>query len=146
LAEQGVELIEEPLRLNSPEAAYRRLKAASPVMLIADESCHTSSDLLRCAGFFDGINVKLTKTGGLREALRLIHGARSADLTVMLGCFCGTSVSITAAGHIASLADYVDLDGSLLVKNDPYRGLEFDGNRLVLPEIPGIGARAVEVG
>lgn len=140
LAEQRVELLEEPLRLDSSEEDYQRLKEASPIPLVADESCHTSRDLVRCAKHFDGVNVKLAKTGGLREAVRLIHAALSLNLKVMLGCFCGTSVATTAAGHLASLVDYLDLDGSLLVKNDPYRGHSFDGNRLLLPTAPGVGA------
>jgi L-alanine-DL-glutamate epimerase-like enolase superfamily enzyme len=90
-------------------------------------------------GAFDGINIKLMKCGGLGEALRMIHVARAHGLKIMLGCMIETSIGITAAAHIAPLVDHADLDGNLLITNDPYRGAEVRDGKLVLPSGPGLG-------
>ncbi len=134
-----VEFVEAPLRLDSPEEHYRRLKAASSIPLMADENCHGLGDIPRCAELFHAINLKHTKTGGLEEARRMIHAARAHDLKIMLGGFLETSISVTAMAHLAPLVDYCDLDACLLIANDPYLGLEFEGSRFKLPERPGIG-------
>lgn len=143
LADLGVELIEQPLPADDYEG-LKRLRTDSPLPIIADESVKTAADVPRLAGCVDGINVKLMKTGGLREALRLIHCARAHDMQVMLGCMIETSVAVTAAAHLSPLADYADLDGNLLIANDPYSGVRVVGGKLVLPDSAGLGIRAVK--
>jgi L-Ala-D/L-Glu epimerase len=143
LAELGVEFVEEPLRLDSPESAYQALKAESPLPLMADESCHRLTDIPKCAEFFHAINLKLGKTGGLTEAIRMIHAARAHQLKIMLGCFTESALAITAMAQISPLVDYADLDGHLLVQNSPFVGVEVVGSQLHLPTRPGLGVLAV---
>jgi L-alanine-DL-glutamate epimerase-like enolase superfamily enzyme len=139
LRECEVELVEQPLPAGDLEglAALRASRSRPPVF--ADESIRTTVDLAAHAGSVDGVVVKLAKCGGIREALRQIALARALDLEVMLGCMIESSVAVTAAAHIAPLADYVDLDGPLLITNDPVRGVRYEDGRLVLPEGPGLG-------
>lgn len=138
LAEMGVELVEQPLPA-SQLAETRELRRSSPLPLFADESVHTAADVPRLAGAFDGINVKLMKCGGLGEALRMIAVARAHGLKVMLGCMIESSLAITAAAHLSPLVDYADLDGHLLITDDPFVGATVEGGRLVLPKGPGLG-------
>ena len=107
--------------------------------LIADESVQQASDIPALAGGADGINIKLTKAGGLREARRMITLARTLGMQVMLGCSVESSVGITAAAHLAPLVDFADLDGNLNVANDPYAGVRMENGRLHLPQEPGLG-------
>ncbi len=138
-AELGVELIEQPLAVDDV-AGMRRLKQAKlPVPIIADESVKSPADIVRLADAVDGVNIKLMKTGGIHGALAAIETARSCDLQVMLGCMVETSLGATAAAHLAGLADWVDLDGPLLIANDPYIGVQYKGAALTLPEAPGLG-------
>jgi L-alanine-DL-glutamate epimerase-like enolase superfamily enzyme len=139
LHEHHVEFVEEPLKLTCTEDDYARLKAESPLPLMADESCHTLKDIPRCATYFHAINLKHTKTGGLSEALRMIHAARAHHLTVMLGGFGESSLSITAFAQLSPLVDYCDLDGALLMAEDAYEGITFTGSRFTLPHRPGLG-------
>ena len=138
LSEFDVELVEQPLPPGSPED-WRRVREAAPMPIIADESVLTSTDVPAMAGLVDGVNIKLMKCGGVREALRLIHTARAHGMAVMIGCMIETSVAITAAAHLSPLADYADLDGNLLISNDPYSGVAVRRGRLILPEGPGLG-------
>ena len=138
LSEFDVELVEQPLPPGSPED-WRRVREAAPMPIIADESVLTSTDVPAMAGLVDGVNIKLMKCGGVREALRLIHTARAHGMAVMIGCMIETSVAITAAAHLSPLADYADLDGNLLISNDPYIGVAVRRGRLILPEGPGVG-------
>jgi L-alanine-DL-glutamate epimerase-like enolase superfamily enzyme len=139
LAGLGLEWIEQPLAEDDLEG-LRRLRAESPVPVFADEPVRTARDIVRLAECVDGVNIKLMKAGGLREALRMIAVARAHDLQVMLGCMVETSVAITAAAHLAALADWADLDGTLAITNDPLAGVQvIDGGRLVLPTSPGLG-------
>ncbi len=138
LPEFDVELVEQPLPPGSPED-WRRVRAAAPMPIIADESVLTSTDVPAMAGLVDGVNIKLMKCGGVREALRLIHTARAHGMSVMIGCMIESSVAITAAAHLSPLADYADLDGNLLISNDPFSGVAVRQGRLILPEGPGIG-------
>lgn len=147
LAEFGLELVEQPLAAEDLEG-FRWLRqkmkeAGVKVPIVADESVKTSRDVARMAGAVDGVVVKLMKTKGLRDALRAIHTARAHDMQVMLSCMVETSVGVTAAAHLAPLCDFVDLDGPLLIKNDPYDGLHYQGARMILPERPGIGVEPV---
>jgi len=137
----GVELVEQPLPEGRLEET-RALRRASPLPFYADESVHRAEDIPRLAGAFDGINIKLMKCGGLGEALRMIAVARAHGMKVMLGCMIESSLAITAAAHVAPLVDATDLDGHLLVDNDPFVGATLDGGRLVLPEGPGLGVTA----
>lgn len=139
LHENHVEFVEEPLKLTCTDADYAKLKAKSLIPLMADESCHTLRDIPRCAEFFHAINLKHTKTGGLTESLRMIHAARAHNLTIMLGGFGESSLSVTAFAQLSPLVDYCDLDGALLMAEDAYEGIVFQGSRFTLPNRPGLG-------
>jgi L-alanine-DL-glutamate epimerase-like enolase superfamily enzyme len=143
LAELGVEMVEQPLPAAEIEAS-RELRKHSPLPIWADESVHRAADLPRLAGAFDGINLKLMKCGGLSEARAMIATARAHGLGVMLGCMIESSLGITAAAHLSPLVDAADLDGNLLVTNDPFRGVRVVGGRLVLPDGPGLGVERRE--
>ena len=134
----GVALVEQPLPAADLDGA-RRVRQQVSMPIFADEAALTSDDLPKLAGAYDGVNVKLQKAGGLRAALRMIGAARRAGLSVMLGCMIETSIGITAAVHIAPLADHVDLDGHLLLADDPFRGALLRAGRLVPPSAPGLG-------
>lgn len=138
LAMMGVELVEQPLPADQLEET-RALRRLSPLPFFADESVHRAEDIPQLVGAFDGINIKLMKCGGLGEALRMIHVARAHGLKVMLGCMIESSIAITAAAQLSPLVDFADLDGNLLVTDDPYVGVTVEGGRLVLPERPGLG-------
>jgi L-alanine-DL-glutamate epimerase-like enolase superfamily enzyme len=138
LQEFGVTLLEQPLAASDLEGlAELRRRASIPV--IADESCRTVADIPLLAGKVDGINIKLAKCGGLREALRMIAVARAHGLLVMVGCMIESSLGITAAAHFTPLVDVVDLDGAALLANDPFTGATIVGGRVALPPGPGLG-------
>ena len=138
LARYNLELIEQPTP-RGQDKALPSIRAESLVPIIADESCIGTDDVLRCAGVFDGINIKLSKCGGLRPALQMIHTARSAGLKVMLGCMVETSVGVAAAAQLAPLADYLDLDGHLLLADDPFEGIGGQAGLLTLSDRAGLG-------
>ena len=138
LAELGLEWIEQPLPEEDLDG-LRQLREVSPIPIFADEPVRTALDIPRLAGCVDGVNIKVMKAGGLREALRMIAIARAHGLQVMLGCMIETSLGITAAAHLAPLVDWADLDGNQTVINDPFTGVQVDKGRLVLPEGPGLG-------
>ena len=108
------------------------------IPVFADEDVKSSGDIPALSDAVDGINIKLMKCGGIREALRMISTARAHGLKIMIGCNIESSVSITAAAHLTPLVDYADLDGHLLVTNDPYIGVTVDKGRLALPEGDGL--------
>lgn len=135
--------VEQPLG-NDDFEGWHRLKAELPPdmpPLIADESAHEPLDVLQLFHAADGINIKLAKCGGLREARRMIALARTLGMKVMLGCMVESAVGVTAAAHLAPLVDFADLDGNLTVTNDPYQGVGWERGRLILPEGPGLGVR-----
>jgi L-Ala-D/L-Glu epimerase len=138
MEELGVEFVEQPFPVGNIEA-LKRLRGYIKIPVFADEDIRNSTDIPGLLGAVDGINIKLMKCGGIREALRMIHAARVHDLKIMIGCNIESSLSITAAAHLASLVDYVDLDGHLLITNDPYTGVAVDKGRLILPEGNGLG-------
>ncbi len=138
-AELGVELIEQPLPVGDLEGLARIKRAQIGIPIVADESVRSASDIVALAPIIDGVNIKLMKTGGIAGALEAIHVARSCGLQVMLGCMIETSLGVTAAAHLAPLADWVDLDGPLLIANDPFEGVCFEGAELRLPDGPGLG-------
>ena len=113
------------------------------IPILADESCLHPSDIPKMAGAFDGVNVKLDKTGGMLEAYRMIEIAKSLGMKTMLGCMISSSVSVTAAAHLSPLVDYADLDGNLLIANDPYSGVLVRNGKLILPNRPGLGLMPV---
>jgi L-alanine-DL-glutamate epimerase-like enolase superfamily enzyme len=135
---RGVLLVEQPLPAADREGA-RALKRRAAIPLFADEAALAASDLDGLREAYDGVNVKVQKAGGLRAARRMIARARALGLGVMIGCMIETSIGITAAAHLAPLADHVDLDGNLLLAEDPFRGAVVRDGRLVLPETPGLG-------
>ncbi len=137
LAALGVEYVEQPLRAGDPEGA--RLKKKSPLPIYVDEDCHTLADVRSCAERAHGVNVKLAKSGGIREAVRISVAARSLGLGVMLGCMLESGLGIAAGCQVASLCDYVDLDGNLLLAEDPWRGVEFREGVQLPSDSPGLG-------
>ncbi len=140
LAGLGVEYCEQPLPAGDPAAA--ELKARSPLPIYLDEDCHTLTDVAGCAERAHGINIKLAKCGGIREAVRMAHAARALGAGVMLGCMVESGLGISAAAQLASLCDHVDLDGNLLLEQDPWPGVELlDGVQLPA-DAPGLGVRA----
>ncbi|MBC7360878.1 MAG: dipeptide epimerase [Candidatus Aminicenantes bacterium] len=142
LADKGVEFVEQPMPAANLDD-YRWLKERVKIPIIADESVHKSHDVPALASAFHGINVKLMKCGGLQEALRLVAVARAFDLKLMIGCMIESSLAISAAATITPLFDYADLDGNLLVDNDPFRGEPLKGDKLCLSEKPGWGAEPI---
>ena len=142
LQELGVEFVEQPLPPGDIDG-LRFVRERSSLPIVADESCLVSGDIPRLAGVVDGINIKLAKCGGLREALRMIATARAHDMLVMAGCMIESSLGITAAAHFAPLLDCADLDGAALVSNDPYVGATIKGGVIRLPEGPGLGVERV---
>jgi len=134
----GVVLVEQPLPAADLDGV-RFIRDRVDLPIIADEAALTVDDIAPLARAFDGINVKLQKSGGLLMARRMIERARSLGLKVLLGCMIETSLGITAAAHLSPLADFADLDGHLLIEDDPFRGVLIREGRLVLPDGPGLG-------
>jgi L-alanine-DL-glutamate epimerase-like enolase superfamily enzyme len=141
LAELGVEYCEQPLAAG--DAGGPELKARSPVPIYVDEDCHTLGDVATCAERAHGINVKLAKSGGIREAVRMVHAARGLGLGCMLGCMVESGLGISAGAQVASLFDHVDLDGNLLLAHDPWPGVPFVEGVQLPPDEPGLGVHAV---
>lgn len=145
LARLGVEFVEQPLPAERIEET-RELRRATSLPLIADESLHRASDIPRLAEAFDGVNLKLAKCGGLAAALDLVATARAHGLKILLGCMIESSLGIAAALALAPLVDWLDLDGSLLIANDPFVGLTLAGGRLLQPDGPGLGVEPIAGG
>jgi len=138
LKEYDIEFMEQPIDPQDKDG-LKRIKEKTGVPIIIDEQLMTSKDIPNFVGLCDGINIKLAKCGGIREALRMIHVARAHGLKVMLGCTIESSVGIAAAAQLGSLVDFLDLDGNLLVANDPFEGLKLDKGKLHLSDLPGLG-------
>ncbi len=138
LESHGVEFIEQPMPATMIEET-RWVRGHVHIPIIADEACLNSAAIPKLVDAFDGVNVKLDKTGGIQEALRTIAVARACGMKVMLGCMVSTSVSVTAAAHLSPLVDYADLDGNLLIANDPFSGVKVEKGKLLLPDRPGLG-------
>ena len=138
LKEQGVVLVEQPLPIDRlDDTAW--LTERSPLPIIADESIQRLSDISRIAGAFHGINIKLMKCTGMREARAMVSTARALGMKVMLGCMTETSCAVSAAAQLSPAVDFADLDGNLLIANDRFRGVTVSEGRLSLPSTPGIG-------
>jgi len=138
LAQLGCELVEQPLPAGQLDAV-RRLREAKALPLVADEDAQFFEDLAEVAGAYDGINVKLAKCGGIREAVHMIHRARKVGMDVMLGCMVESSLGIAAAAHLAPMARWADLDGAALLAEDPFRPPVVRDGTLHLPTEPGLG-------
>jgi L-alanine-DL-glutamate epimerase-like enolase superfamily enzyme len=141
LEKQGVEFIEQPLPAEMIEET-RWVRSRVHIPIIADEACQHASDIPKLKDAYDGVNIKLDKSGGMLEAWRMIQIAKALGMKTMLGCMISSSVSVTAAAHLSPLVDYADLDGNLLIANDPYRGVTVEKGKLILPNRPGLGLKA----
>ena len=137
LARLGVEFCEQPLPAG--DAGGATLKRRSPIPIYVDEDCHTLADVAPCAELAHGINIKLAKSGGIREAVRMVHAARALGLGVMLGCMMESGLGISAGAQIASLCDFVDLDGNLLLAEDAWPGVVLRDGVQLPPDKPGLG-------
>jgi L-alanine-DL-glutamate epimerase-like enolase superfamily enzyme len=138
LEKQGVQFIEQPLPAEMIEET-RWIRSRVHIPIIADEACQRASDIPKLKEAFDGVNVKLDKSGGMLEAYRMISIAKSLGMKTMLGCMVSSSVSVSAAAHLSPLVDFADLDGNLLIANDPFHGVTVEKGKLILPNRPGLG-------
>ncbi len=138
----GIEFVEQPVAARDLRG-LGYVRDNSPVPIIADEAAVVAADIPSVARYVDGINIKLMKCGGIYPALKMIHTARAHNLLVMMGCMIESSVAITAAAHLSPLLDYADLDGNLLVRDDPFDGVRLDQGKLKLPQGPGLGVTEV---
>lgn len=138
LAKYDVEFVEQPLAADEIEG-LKKLKRAGVLPIVADESCVRPDDVDRLAGHVDGINIKLSKCGGIRQGLEMIRRARDAGLRIMLGCMVESSLGIAAALQLGPLVDWLDLDGHLLLAEDPFSGIGGAGGVLRLSAEPGLG-------
>jgi L-alanine-DL-glutamate epimerase-like enolase superfamily enzyme len=136
----GVQYVEQPLPAGDPGGP--ELKRRSQLPVFVDEDCHTLADVAACAERAHGINIKLAKSGGLREAMRIAYAGRALGLGVMLGCMVESGLGIAPGAHIASLCDHVDLDGNLLLADDPSPGIELVDGVQTPSDAPGFGVRA----
>ena len=139
LAELGVEYCEQPLAAGDPGGS--ELRRRSPLPIYVDEDCHSLADVAPCAERAHGITIKLAKSGGIREGVRMAHAARALGLGVMLGCMVESGLGIAAGAHMASLCDHIDLDGNLLLAHDPWPGVELREGVQVPADAPGLGVR-----
>ncbi|MDR2706988.1 MAG: dipeptide epimerase [Planctomycetaceae bacterium] len=143
LKEKGIAMVEQPLPKSWWEEAGW-LTERSPLPVFADESIQRISDVMKIKGYFSGINIKLMKCTGMREAWKMINLARACHLGVMLGCMTETSCAIAAAVHLSSAADFVDLDGNLLISNDLFQGIRLENGRQLPTDLPGLGINKIE--
>ena len=139
LAELGVEYCEQPLAAADPGGP--ELKRRSPLPIFVDEDCHTLDDVAACAERAHGLTIKLAKSGGIREAVRIAHAGRALGLGLMLGCMNESGLAVSAGAQIASLFDHVDLDGNLLLAEDPWPGVELVHGVQLPADAPGLGVR-----
>ncbi len=142
LAELGVEYCEQPMRAADMVGDGPKLKADSPMPIYVDENCHTLDTVAGCAQMAHGINIKLAKSGGIREAIRMAHAARALGLGVMLGCMLESGLGIAAGASVASLCDHVDLDGNILIAEDPWPGVQLVDGVQLPSSAAGLGVHA----
>jgi L-Ala-D/L-Glu epimerase len=134
----GAEFIEQPMPAHMHEEA-KWIRSRVHIPVLADEAALRAEDIPKIADGYDGVVIKLDKTGGILGAMRMIQVAKAYRMKTMLGCMISSSVSITAAAHLSPLVDYADLDGNLLIANDPFRGVTVKNGKLILPNRPGLG-------
>jgi L-alanine-DL-glutamate epimerase-like enolase superfamily enzyme len=139
MKEMRVMFVEQPFEKSRFED-HAWLKERSPLPIIADESCQRLSDVEKCSHSFHGINIKLMKCTGLFEARMMIQRAKSLEMKILMGCMSETSCAISAAAQLSPFADWCDLDGPLLIKNNAFDGITFQSGKVILSEMPGIGA------
>jgi L-alanine-DL-glutamate epimerase-like enolase superfamily enzyme len=140
LKEKGVVLLEQPLpKEMTKELAW--LTEQSPIPIIGDEGVQRLVDVKKAEGVYSGINIKLMKCTGMREANKMVAMARSLGMNVMIGCMTETSCGISAASHLSPMADWADLDGNLLISNDCYEGMKVVNGKVTLSDRPGIGIK-----
>ena len=140
LPQMQLEYCEQPLPAGDPDGP--ELKRRAPLPIYVDEDCHTLGDVALCAERAHGINIKLAKSGGIREAVRMVHAARALGLGVMLGCMVESGLGIAPGAHISSLMDHIDLDGNLLLASDPWSGVELVDGVQLPSDRPGLGVQA----
>ncbi len=140
LADRGVKYVEQPLA-RGEEKSLSPLTARSPMPIFVDESCFNSLDIPTLANYVDGINIKLMKSGGITEAIRMVNTARACGLQVMFGCYSDSVLSNTAAAHLSPLADYIDLDSHLNLTDDPFSGALVKEGRVIPNDLPGLGVQ-----
>jgi L-Ala-D/L-Glu epimerase len=138
IAPYGIEFVEQPLP-GYDLAGLKFVRERVSLPIIADESCVHLHDIPRLSECVDGVNFKLMKSNGITTVLKMIHTARAHNLKTMLGCMIESSLAITAAAHLSPLVDYADLDGHLLINDDPFTGVKVSSGKLVLPSTPGLG-------
>jgi len=138
LKDQGAIFIEQPLEKNNiPDAQW--LKEQSPLPIIADEAVQTFDDIIKIKDAYHGVNIKLMKCGGMNKAFKMIKHAKQFDLKILIGCMSESSCGVSAAAQLAPLADWTDLDGPLLISNDPFKGITYEKGKIVLNDFPGNG-------
>lgn len=140
LSDIGIKYVEQPLA-RGQETSLAALKEKSSLPIFVDESCFTNCDIPHLANYVDGINIKLMKSGGLTEAMRMVHTARAYGLKVMFGCYSDSTLANTAAAQLAPLADYLDLDSHLNLMNDPFTGALLQKGRILPNNLPGLGVQ-----
>jgi L-alanine-DL-glutamate epimerase-like enolase superfamily enzyme len=133
-----IELCEQPIEAGNKDG-LRRVTESATIPIFADEDACTAADVAELRGVVEGVNLKLRKAGGIREMVRAIATARACGLKVMIGCDLESGIAATAGAHVAPLADVVDLDGPLLLAEDPFPGVAYDRGRLIIPDTPGLG-------
>lgn len=143
MLENDVEFIEQPFAREAYDD-MEQLQQSVDAIFIADESCKFESDVENCIGAFDGVNIKLSKCGGLTPALRMITQARSYDMKIMIGCMTESSIGISALSHLLPYVDYADLDGALLIENDPALGVVIDKGVARFRKVGGHGGKLLE--
>jgi L-Ala-D/L-Glu epimerase len=142
LKEKGVLFLEQPMpKEMKDDIAW--LTQNSPLPVIGDEAIQNVNDIINNRNVYSGINIKLMKCGGLNAAMKMIHVAQAFGMKVMIGCMTETSCAVTAAAQLSPLADWCDLDGNLLISNDPFEGLTIKNGKITLPERPGIGLKKI---
>ncbi len=138
LQSKGIEFIEQPMPSDMIEET-RWLRDRIDIPIVADEAVKTAADIPKLAEAYDGINIKLMKAGGPQEAMRMIYLAKAMNMKIMLGCMIESAVAISAAAHLSPLVDWADLDGNLLLREDPYQGVGVEKGKLILNDQPGLG-------
>ncbi len=138
LKDQGAIFIEQPLEKNKLEDA-KWLKVKSPLPIIADEAIQTYNDIERIKDAYHGINIKLMKCGGMNEAMKMIKRAKELDMKILIGCMSESSCGVSAAAQLSPLADWADLDGPLLISNNPFNGITYEKGKIILNDLPGNG-------
>jgi L-alanine-DL-glutamate epimerase-like enolase superfamily enzyme len=142
LKERGVVMIEQPMSKHLPDE-NGWVTERSPLPVYADESCQRLYDVLKLKGLYSGVNIKLMKCTGMREAWKILTTARAANMNVMIGCMTETSCAVSAASQLSPAVDFADLDGNLLIGNDIFKGTTVESGKLILSDLPGIGIKPV---